>query len=130
MKYFVLGFSLLFCLLVLSNSAMAYYSTPGDVVVGNEVVMRVRDNAGGYSVEERVKAVNERLVEILSYAPVNNVSVSVHLMRGNYVISVGKYQLITVDKNMADANNTTMEKLAKTWAEKLLPALKREKPNI
>ncbi|MEQ8225877.1 MAG: hypothetical protein ABRQ37_26430, partial [Candidatus Eremiobacterota bacterium] len=71
-----------------------------------------------------------RLVEILSYAPVNNVSVSVHLMRGNYVISVGKYQLITVDKNMADANNTTMEKLAKTWAEKLLPALKREKPNI
>ncbi|MEQ8190367.1 MAG: hypothetical protein ABRQ39_20540 [Candidatus Eremiobacterota bacterium] len=130
MKHIVLGFSLLFCLLVLSNSAMAYYSTPGDVVVGNEVIMRIRDNAGGYSVEERVKAVNERLVEILSYAPVNNVSVSVHLMRGNYVISVGKYQLITVDKNMADANNTTMEKLAKTWAEKLLPALKREKPNI
>ncbi len=130
MKHIVLGCSLLFCLLVLSNAAMAYYSTPGDVVVGNEVIMRIRDNAGGYSVEERVKAVNERLVEILSYAPVNNVSVSVHLMRGNYVISVGKYQLITVDKNMADANNTTMEKLAKTWAEKLLPALKREKPNI
>jgi hypothetical protein len=130
MKHIVLGLSILLSLLVLSNAAMAYYSTPGDIVVGNEVVMRIQDNAGGYSVEERVKAVNHRLVEILSYAPVNDVSISVHLMKGDYVISVGKYELITVDKNLADKNNTTPEKLAKEWAKNLLPALKREKPNI
>ena len=130
MKKIVFVLAVLLMSGLLTNAAMAYYSTPGDVVVGNTVVMRVRDSAGGYSVEERVKAVNERLVEILSYAPVNEVSVTVHLVHGNYVISVGKYQLITIDKNMADSNNTTPEKLAKTWAKNLLPALKKEKPNI
>ena len=130
MKKLVFLFSLILISGILSNAAMAYYSTPGDVVVGNQVVMRIRDNAGGYSVEERVKAVNERLVEILSYAPVNEVSITVHLVKGNYVISVGKYQLITIDKNMADSNKTTPEKLAKDWAKKLLPALQKQKPNI
>lgn len=130
MKKLVFLFSLFIIVGVLSNAAMAYYSTPGDIVVGNEVIMRIRDNAGGYAVEERVKAVNERIVEILSYAPVNEVSVTVHLVKGNYVISVGKYQLITIDKNMADANKATPEKLAKDWAKKLLPALQKEKPNI
>ena len=130
MKKVVFVLSLLLVSCFLCDAAMAYYSTPGDIVVGNEVVMRIRDSAGGYSVEERVKAVNERLVEILSYAPVNDVSVTVHMVRGNYAISVGKYHLITIDKNMADANNVTPEKLAKTWAKNLLPALKKQKPNI
>jgi hypothetical protein len=130
MKNLVSVLTILMTVIILSNAAMAYYATPGDVVVGNEVVMRIRDAAGGYSVEERTKSINERLVEILSYAPVNDVSVSVHLVKGNYVISVGKYQLITVDKNMADANKSTPEKLAESWKKNLLPALKKQKPNI
>jgi len=130
MKNLVSVLTILMTVIILSSSAMAYYATPGDVVVGNEVVMRIRDAAGGYSVEERTKSINERLVEILSYAPVNDVSVSVHLVKGNYVISVGKYQLITVDKNMADANKSTPEKLAQSWKKNLLPALKKQKPNI
>gem|GEM_PF-2005927 len=129
MKRFLIFTISLFVLFFMGSSAFAYYSTPGDIVVGGDVVFRIRDSAGGYSIEARVAEIYRRLIEILSYAPVNEVSITIHRVKGNCVISVGKYQLITVDKNLADANNTTPEALAKEWVKKLLPALLKAKPN-
>lgn len=100
------------------------------VVVSNELIAVARVSAGGYSAEERINLVNERLAYILGYEPLAPRYIQVRAMRdGSRAITVGDRLLITVTAADARANNTTIPVLAGVWLAHARQALPQARPN-
>lgn len=95
--------------------------------LGGEVVMRIRVGAGGYSPQERADAVRARLAPILGFADLKASDITVRQSRPGQTagIYVRNSLLITVDRNLSQANGDTPEGLARIWAEKLRVVLPR-----
>ncbi len=92
---------------------------PGDVIIGQEVVLRIRFPAGGYSVEERAEIVTQRINELLGSQPFEASDVTVGVCNKEYAVFIGGNLIITADKETAKFNKTTPEKLANIWADNL-----------
>lgn len=101
--------------------------TPGsaEVVIGGEVVMRIRTGAGGLTAEERADAVRRRLGPILTLTDLSPQDIYVR-QRGRgqtAAIYVRDRLLITADRSLAQANDTTPGLLAEQWARNLREVL-------
>ncbi|MEN6371486.1 MAG: hypothetical protein ABFD64_05675 [Armatimonadota bacterium] len=92
----------------------------GDVVVDNQVPIRLRFSAGGLSPAERASLVAQRLSQMSNLSP-SEISAG---RIGSYwgVIARGE-MLITADSAHAAANNTTPSGLASAWASQLRKAM-------
>lgn len=104
----------------------------GEVYLGGFLLLRVRCAAGGYTVDQRVSALQMRANDLLQ------------LGRGIAIVSVkksGKDACIYSDADLfmtvtpadARASGTTTESLARTWAQRLrtiLPQATPEKPDV
>lgn len=96
-----------------------------EVVIGGQVVMRIRTGAGGLTPEERANSVRQRLGPILTMTDLTMQDVAVRQRRRGQTaaIYVRNRLLITVDRNLAQANDTTPGALARTWAANLREVL-------
>lgn len=92
-----------------------------EVVIGGQVVMRIRTGAGGLTPAERAESVRRRLGPILTMPDLEASDIRVHqrLPGQTAAIYVRDRLLITVDRNLAEANGTTPRILAFKWRENL-----------
>ncbi|MEN6520883.1 MAG: hypothetical protein ABFD46_07010 [Armatimonadota bacterium] len=92
----------------------------GELVVDNQVPIRLRFSAGGLSPAERASLVAQRLSQMSNLSPSEISSGRI----GSYwgVIARGE-MLITADNAHAMVNNTTPSGLASSWASQLRKAM-------
>lgn len=106
--------------ILVGGAVSAYFSTPGDIVLNNQVIMRVRSEAGGFSMEERVGIVYERIAEALAQ---ENKAVKIVAIAGITTIQIGDVMLVTVDEETARVNQCKPIELAGVWVENIEKAL-------
>ena len=97
----------------------AFASQPGDVLIGDEVVVRIRFPAEGFTVEQRADQVTYRINNLLGSYPFSPSDVKVVVQNKEYVVTVGNNLIITADQNTAKFNKTTPQALAEIWAANL-----------
>jgi hypothetical protein len=98
-----------------------------ELVIAGHVVMRLRATAGGLTSEERAYSLRQRLGPILTLPNLTAEDVRVRQRREGQTASiyVRNRLLVTVDRNLAKANDTSIEGLAAHWARNLREALPR-----
>ncbi len=108
--------------LALSLVAPAFaQQTLSDVAFGGEYFFRLRASAGGLSPEERAVVLQGRLTQVFTrlLAHGTPLSVRVHSLGTMKSISVAGIPFVTVTQTDAEANQMTVEQLAKVWANNL-----------
>jgi hypothetical protein len=97
------------------------------ISVGGTVILKMREDAGGYTAEERAHIVRRRLVPIRSMQNLQAGDVMVvPSIAGEFAsIYVRDHLFVTVTTALAEANNSTPEALANLYAERLRQALPR-----
>jgi len=96
------------------------------IAYSGSVLMRLRTNAGGYAPEQRADEVIERLRSILELPGLRAEDIRVQRdpMSGEAMVMVRDLTLVTVDYELARANNTaTPFALAQEWVSRLRPIL-------
>lgn len=96
-----------------------------ELVIAGRVVMRLRARAGGLTPIERAYDLRRRLGPILTLPNLSAEDIEVRQRRKGQTafLYVRDRLLITVDRNLARANNTSVEGLAAQWARNLGQAL-------
>ena len=96
-----------------------------ELVIAGHVVIRLRSRAGGLTSTERAYNLRQRLGPILTLPNLSAEDVVVRQRRSGQTASiyVRKRLLITVDRNLARANDSSIEGLAFHWARNLRQAL-------
>ncbi len=119
-------------LLAAFAGSLAWSQERGDIWLSGYLLLRIRTAAGGYSVEERVNAIQARANNLLRLGQSVPV-VTVTTAGRDAVIFAGGKLFITVTPADAKANGTTPERLAEVWAQRLrsiLPKASPEKPGV
>lgn len=109
-------------------STVSAFTMSEKVVVANELVAIARVPAGGFSAQERVDRVNERLAYILGFEPLDPGSINAVGVGSTRVIMVGNTPLMTVTMRDARANGTTLQGLTRTWLQLAREALPLARP--
>jgi hypothetical protein len=111
---------------------LAWSQQSGDIWLSGFLVLRIRTPAGGYSIDERVNAVQSRANNLLQLGK-GVPKVVVAKAGTDAVIYAGGRLFITVTPADAKANDTTPLQLAAVWAQRLrtiLPKASPEKPGV
>jgi hypothetical protein len=85
------------------------------VVVASDLVLVARTPAGGMSADQRISAMNDRLIPILSYERLTPDRIRLRHLNGQLGLFVGRRLLTTVTREDAIANGTTVPKLGRFW---------------
>lgn len=93
----------------------------GEVLVGGQVVLRIRTAAGGLSPYRRAQTVAERL-EMLMGDSLQPEDITTGIMNGMEAVVAGGQVLVTADAAHARINGTSPTELAETWAGNLRTA--------
>ena len=104
-------------LLITPRPASAY--PPGEVVLGDIVVMRLRVGSGKLDLQQRGDLVQERINKVLAIKDVTAKDVRVEDNKYGPTIFVRDIKLLTIDKPTAEAGQMTPLALAKAWAHRL-----------
>jgi len=99
------------------------------VVVGSQFVHAVRTGAGGFSAEDRVAQINERINKIISKEPLTPSNIRLRMVGSSPGIFVGRYLLTTVTQADAESNHTTQRALAQRWLQAYRSALPQARPD-
>lgn len=106
--------------------------TTGEIWLGGYMLLKIRCAAGGYTIEQRVEALQARANNLLElYHEVS--AVTVRMAGSDAVISTDGRLFITVTAADAKANGTTPQALAGIWAQRLranLAHVTPEKPGV
>jgi len=94
-------------------------ATRTDIDLAGQVVMRIREGAGGYTAGQRAEIIRTRLIPILSNSNLRAEDITVSGPASGPTIYVNGQQLITIDGNLARYNKTTPAGLAQSWAANL-----------
>lgn len=114
-------------LILLGIVVPAFASQPGDVLIGDEVVVRIRFPAGGMTVEQRADAVTYRINDLLGSQPFSQSDVKVGVVNKEYVVTIGGKVIITADADTAKFNKSTPQQLAEMWAANLRRVIPKAK---
>ena len=93
----------------------------GEVLVNQQVVIRLRTSAGGSSPYQRAQEVAQRLQSLMSTSMPQ--SIVMKRMNGQYVVVAGSTLIVTADPAEARLNGMTTAGLANSWALRLSSAL-------
>lgn len=106
---------------VTSRAATINNMQVGEVLVGDNVVLRIHQSAGGLTPVQRAGVVANRLSTSLAQGnTINNVQVG--QLNGQAVLMMGNDLLITADRGEANLNNSTPVGLAVAWQRNLQTA--------
>lgn len=108
--------------------SVAWSQTARDVKIGSFLLLRVRVPAGGYSINERAVALQNRANDLLKGGK-QSIGVSVKPAGHDVNIYADGHFFMTVGPGDAKANRTTPEKLAKMWAERIRVIYLQATPN-
>lgn len=100
----------------------------GDVVAGGMLILRIRAEAGGLSIEQRAMIVEQRITEALSKLRPTAQAITIRTVNAQPAIFVGDIMIITVDANHARLNGSTQQALAEIWLRNLQVALPKAVP--
>ncbi len=125
--------SLLLCFLFLMDQAQATVQVitqmtqmeghpVGEIYVNNQLVMRMRTEASGLSVKERTEIVSERLAALLTNTEIYDTIVPAQIEE-EIVVRMGEHLIVTVDKGVADLNDSYQQGLAWVWVNNIRAAL-------
>ncbi len=96
----------------------------GEVVVGPDVVLRVRTPAGGLTAPQRAARVAERLQGLLQNPQnVKAEDFRVGVQNGEYVVLLNNNLVVTADTYHAALNRVTPQRLAGIWRDNLATAV-------
>jgi hypothetical protein len=129
MKYIAFTFSALLLSLFVTGPARSY-DLDHTVVVADRMIHPVRASAGGYSAEQRVARINERLVNIIAKEPLNPANIRLRMVSDDPGIFVGRHLVTTITQADADANNTTKMQLAQIWLRRYKRVLPDARPDM
>lgn len=118
--------------LILPACSTVWPAGSGDVWLGNSLVLRVRSDAGGYTVAQRVDALQLRANDLLKSGK-DIPTITVRKSGKDAIVYAGDTLFVTVTPADAQANGTTTEKLANIWAGRLraiLPGITMYKPGV
>ena len=104
----------------------------GEVWLGNSLVLRVRCPAAGYTIDQRVNALQLRANDLLE-AGKDIPTITVRKSGKDASVYAGDKLFVTVTTADAQANGTTTQKLANIWAARLrtiLPGIVTDKPGV
>lgn len=118
-----------FALLLLLITAVPSIANKGDVVIGDNVVMRFRSEAGGISAEHRANVVTDRIRPLLGLDQFFPEKLVVNKNGYENVILYDGALIATVDAATAAANNTGPEDLSKIWRINLAKSIELFKAN-
>ena len=122
--------SLVIALILLGIVIPAFAVHGGDVIIGQEVVLRIRFPAGGMTVQERADAVTLRINELLGSKPFHPSEVTVGVRNKESVVLIGETVIITADADTAKFNKATPQQLAEMWAANLRRVIPKAKSNV
>ena len=126
----VLAMSMVAVLLaLLGPRAMAV--PKGEVIIGQQVVLRVRFPAGGMTVQERVDNITARLNKLLGIRAFDPSLITVRRHGGDYGVLYRDELLVTADAQTAAYNKASAQELANLWAanmRKVIPLAKATRP--
>lgn len=123
--WLILGVMVLASVLV---SVAGAFTTSEKVIVANDLVAIARVPAGGFTADQRIDQVNERLAYILGYEPLDPRHINAFRLGDSMRIMVGNRLLITVTPADARANNSTVSRLTRVWLERARAALPQARP--
>lgn len=119
-------------IVVVLACSIASPAATGDVWLGSHLLLRIRTAAGGYSIEQRVDAIQLRANNLLQE---DKVVSAVTVQKSGYDANIytdGEL-FMTVTAADARANGTTVEALANQWAQRIkriLPQVSQVKPGV
>lgn len=93
----------------------------GEVLVGEQVVIRLRTSAGGLTPYQRAQEVAQRIQGVMGTSAAR--SIVMRHINGQYVVMAGRTIIVTADSDEAQLNGTTRAGLANLWALRLSTAL-------
>jgi len=108
--------------------SMAWSETTNEVRLGDYLILRVRCAAGGFTIDERVNALQLRANDMLR-ANKTTMKFTVAMSGSDANIYADDTLFTTVTVDDARANGDTSEKLANIWAERLRTVFKRSTPD-
>lgn len=95
---------------------MSQDASSGEIMIGPEVVIRIRRELGGYTIGMRAQAVVERTAQAGKAADLVR---PVRLDGGSAAVSANGRIVVMVDEQTASANGTTSWRLATEWANNI-----------
>ena len=119
-------------LLTVLACSIAWSQDTQEVRIGDYLLLRVRCPAGGYTILERVAALQQRANNLLR-AKKTFMAFSVRMSGNDANIYTDNIFFMTVGPGDAKANGTTPEKLANIWAARLrgmFPKSTPDKPGV
>jgi len=112
------------------------FAAVNNIVVGGTFVCTITHGAGGYTVDQRVNQINERITNVLSVERFRSnpkTVVEVAAMGANALISVGdpvgKVLVMTVTPADATGTGVSAFTLASQWGQKLAQGLGQAMPS-
>ena len=115
-------------LLTVLACSIAWSQDTQEVRIGDYLLLRVRCPAGGYSIDERVAALQQRTNNLLK-GDKEYSTFSVKKSGTDANIYAEDMFFMTVTPADAKANGTTAEKLANIWAERLRVRFAKSTPD-
>lgn len=98
----------------------------GEILVNEQVVMRIRGEKGGYSIPERTKIIFQRVQDILQ-GELDPAQIQPEMISGDLWVVKSEDALIgTVDEESAEQNSTSLAELSFIWANNFRSALGAE----
>ncbi len=108
--------------------SVAWSEGTREVRLGDFLLLRVRCAAGGYTIDERVNALQLRANDLLR-AKKTTITCSVRMSGADANIYTDDKFFMTVTPADGKANGTTAEKLANTWAQRLRTVFPKSTPD-
>ena len=119
-------------LLILLTCSIVWAANSRDIWLGDYLLLKIRCGAGGYSIDERADALQQRANNLLKESDKLPTFI-VKKSGSDFVVYADDSVFITVTNADAKANSTTAEKLAGIWVERLrtyLPLATPVKPGV
>jgi hypothetical protein len=115
-------------LMAMLACSIAWSQDTREVRIGDYLLLRIRCGAGGYTVDERVAALQQRANNLLKGGK-QYTTISVRKSGTDANIYADNTFFMTVTPADAQANSTTTEKLANIWAQRLRVRFARSTPD-
>ena len=109
------------------SEIQAIANPTGEMIIGYQVVLRIRSDAGGMTIQQRVDQITTRLNRQLGSKDFDPKLITVRKYSGEYAVMHGDSLIVTADSKTAAFNKTSSKELANQWAANLKRVIPKAK---